>query len=44
MRKLIIILVVVLFGFGCSVRQTGFTVISTKNVKPCRFKRNEIGS
>ena len=50
MRKLIIILVVVLFGFGCSVRQTGFTVISTKNVelsrvdlKETRLVRNRTG-
>ena len=50
MRKLSIILVVILLGFGCSVRQTGFTVISTKNVelsrvdlKETRVVRNQTG-
>ena len=42
MRKLIIMLVVVLFGFGCSVRQTGFTVISTKNVELSSVDLKEI--
>jgi hypothetical protein len=41
MRKLSIIFVVAALGFGCSVRQTGFTVISTKNVELSRIDLKE---
>lgn len=50
MRKISILLGIVLLCFGCSVRQTGFTVISTKNVELSRIDlketnvvRNQIG-
>ena len=41
MKKLSIILVVVLLGFGCTTRQKGFTIISTKNVELSRADLNE---
>lgn len=41
MKKLSIIFVVAALGFGCSVRQTGFTVISTKNVELSRIDLKE---
>ena len=41
MRKIGIIIAVAALGFGCTVRQTGFTVLSTKHVELSRIDLEE---
>ena len=41
MKKLTILFVISFLAFGCSVRQTGFTVLSTKHVELSRIDLKE---
>ena len=41
MKKLTILFVISILAFGCTVRQTGFTVLSTKHVELSRIDLKE---